>query len=160
MTFLSILADVYNTLAFMVSILVLISCSSKDFFLFLGSTIGITHIFIFQSYFSSLARCLQMSCFYSFFHFHSLVRSYMSQSAGAVEYTDYISVQGKVSSNERPRYDTKKYDGQVPVMLEHYGMLSTSTFPSVPCPHWPGVLAPDRLLCMGQKELHCAITLN
>ena len=44
-----------------------------------------------------------------------------TQSAGAVEYTDCIS-----------GYDIKQSDGEVPVMLELWGMQSTSSLPSLP----------------------------
>ena len=45
-----------------------------------------------------------------------------------------------------PEYDTKQSDGEVPVMLELWGMQSTSSLPSLPGPLWPGVAAPDRVL--------------
>ena len=67
--------------------------------------------------------------------------SHIAQSAGAVEYTD--------SPNECPGYDTKKSDGEVPAMLELWGMRSTPSLPSLPGPLWPGVVAPDRVLSMG-----------
>ena len=47
--------------------------------------------------------------------------SIIAQSATAVEYTDCISV-GVRTSNECPVYDTKQSDGEVPVMLELWGM--------------------------------------
>ena len=56
--------------------------------------------------------------------------------------------------NECPRYDTKKSDAVVPVMLELWGMRSTSSLPPLPCPLWPGVVGPDRVLSMGQIELN------
>ena len=46
----------------------------------------------------------------------------MSQSAGAVEYTDCISAKWLNSPNECPRYDTKQSDDEAPVMLELWGM--------------------------------------
>ena len=52
-------------------------------------------------------------------------------------------------SNECPGYDTKQSDGEVPAMLELWGMRSTSSLPSLPGPLWPGVVAPDRALSMG-----------
>ena len=52
-----------------------------------------------------------------------------------------------------PEYDTKQSDGKVPVMLELWGMLSTPPFPLLSDPLWPGVVAPDRLLSIGQIEL-------
>ena len=45
--------------------------------------------------------------------------------------------------NEYLRYDTKQSDGEVPLMLELWGMQSTPSLPSLPSPLWPGVVAPD-----------------
>ena len=52
-------------------------------------------------------------------------------------------------SNECPGYDTKQSHGDVPAMLELWGMWSTPSLPSLPGPLWPGVVAPDRALSMG-----------
>ena len=38
-------------------------------------------------------------------------------------------------------------------MLEVWGMQSTSSLPLLPGPLWPGEVAPDRVLSMGQTEL-------
>ena len=38
------------------------------------------------------------------------------------------------SPNECPGYDTKQFDGEVPVMLELWGMQSTPLLPSLPGP--------------------------
>ena len=46
-------------------------------------------------------------------------------------------------------YDTKQSDGEVPVMLELWGMGSTPSLPSLPGPLWPGIVAFDRALFMG-----------
>ena len=35
-------------------------------------------------------------------------------------------------------------DGDVPVMLQIWGMLNTPLLPSLPGPLWPGVVAPDK----------------
>ena len=43
-------------------------------------------------------------------------------------------------------YDTKQSDGEVPAMLELWGMRRTPSLPSLPGPLWPGVVAPDRVL--------------
>ena len=45
-------------------------------------------------------------------------------------------------------------------MLELWGMQSTSLLPLLPGPLWPGVMAPDRVLSMGQIELNCVLMLN
>ena len=50
-------------------------------------------------------------------------------------------------SNERPRYDTKQFDGEL------WGIQTTSSLPSLSGPLWPGVIASDRALSMGQIEL-------
>ena len=46
-------------------------------------------------------------------------------------------------------YDTKRSDGEVPSVLELWGMRSTPSLPLLPGPLWPGVLAPGRALSMG-----------
>ena len=70
-------------------------------------------------------------------------------SAGAVEYTDCFSAEGKAPPNECPGYDIKQSDGEVPAMQELWGMRSTPSLPSIPGPLWPGIVAPDRALSMG-----------
>ena len=62
--------------------------------------------------------------------------------------------------NGCPEYDTKQSHGEVPVMLELCGMWSTPSLPSLPGPLWSGVVAPDRVLSMGQIELKCVFMLN
>ena len=76
-----------------------------------------------------------------------------TQSAAAVEYTDCISAEGWNPHNECPGYDIKQFDGKVPVMLELWGMWSTSSLLLILVPFWPGVVAPDRVLSMGQIKL-------
>ena len=74
----------------------------------------------------------------------------IAQSAGAVEYTDCTAAEVKdPPPNEFPVYDTKQSDGEVPVMLELWGLRSTPSLPSLPGPLWVGVVAPDRALSMG-----------
>ena len=73
----------------------------------------------------------------------------MAQSVGAVEYTICISAEEQNSPNECPGYDTKQSDGEVPVMLELWGMPNSPSLPSFPGPLWPGVVALDRVLSMG-----------
>ena len=46
-----------------------------------------------------------------------------------------------------------KSDGEAPVMLELWGMWSTLSLSSLPGPLWLGVVAPGRVLSMGQIEL-------
>ena len=70
----------------------------------------------------------------------SVHKQLIAQSAGTVEYTD---------PNECPGYDTKQSDGEVPVVLELWGMRITPSLPSLPGPLWPGVVAPDSTLSMG-----------
>ena len=53
-----------------------------------------------------------------------------------------------------------KNDGEVPIMQEVWGMQSTSSLPLLPDPLWAGVVAPDRVLSMGQIELNCVLMLN
>ena len=46
--------------------------------------------------------------------------------------------------NECPVYDTKQSDGEVPVMLELWGMWCTPLLPLLPGPLWPSVVAPNK----------------
>ena len=63
-------------------------------------------------------------------------------------------------TNEFPKYDTKQSDGEAPVMLELWGMRSTSLLPSLPGPLWPAVVTPDRILSMSYIELNSILMLN
>ena len=87
----------------------------------------------------------------------------IAKSVGAVEYTDWISAEGKdahPTPNECSEYDTKQSDGEVPLMLEFWEMWSTPSLPSLPGPLWPEVVAPDRVPSMGPIELNCILMLN
>ena len=55
--------------------------------------------------------------------------------------------------NECPGYDIIQPDGEVPTVLEHWGMWSTLSLPLLTGPLWPGVVAPDRALSIGWIEL-------
>ena len=83
----------------------------------------------------------------------------IAHMARAVEYTDCASAEGQ-PHNESPEYDTKQSDGEVPVMLELWGMRSTRSLPLLPDPLWPRMVAPDRSLSMGWIELNCILMLN
>ena len=48
----------------------------------------------------------------------------------------------------------KKSEGEVPEMLDLWGMQSTPLLPSLPATLWPGVVAPNRRLSMGEIELN------
>ena len=41
-------------------------------------------------------------------------------------------------------YDDKQSDGEVPAVVELWGMRRTPSLPSVPGALWPGVVAPDK----------------
>ena len=45
-------------------------------------------------------------------------------------------------------------------MLELWGMQGTPLLPLLSGPHWPGVVAPYRVLYMAQIELNCLLMLN
>ena len=45
-------------------------------------------------------------------------------------------------------------------MLEVWGMQSTPSLPLLPGSLWPGVVASDRVLSMGQIKLNCVLMLN
>ena len=56
-------------------------------------------------------------------------------------------------TNKCFEYDIKQSDGEVPVMLELWGMWSTPSLALLPGPLWSGVVAPDRVLSVGQIKL-------
>ena len=74
---------------------------------------------------------------------------YISQLVGAVD-----------PPNECLGYGTKQSDSEVPVMLGLRKMQSTPSLPSLLGSHWSGVVAPDRVLSVGQMELKCVLMLN
>ena len=79
-----------------------------------------------------------------------MLSDWISQFAGAVEYTDCTSAEGwNPSPHECPGYDTKQSYGEVPMMLEFWGMWSTPSLPLLPGPLLPEMVAPDRALSMG-----------
>ena len=55
--------------------------------------------------------------------------------------------------HECTRYDIKGSDGEALVMLELWRMQSALSLLLFPSPLWPGVVAPERVLSMGQIEL-------
>ena len=63
--------------------------------------------------------------------------------------------------NECPGYDTKQSDGEVPAMLELWGMQSTLSLPSLPGPLRPGVVAPDKgpMYELNRTIYHASFTL-
>ena len=76
----------------------------------------------------------------------------LAQSAGSVEDTNCMSAEGLDSPNECPGYDIKPSDCDAPI-LELWEMQSAPSLPLLPGLLWPRMVAPDRVLCMGQIEL-------
>ena len=62
--------------------------------------------------------------------------------------------------NECPEYDTTQSDRELPIRLDLWGMLNIPSLPSVPGPLKPEVVAPGRVLSMGQIELNCVLMQN
>ena len=90
---------------------------------------------------------MNLVTFFSFLKI--LYKNEIAQSDGPVEYTDCFSAEGvRPPPNECPGYDTKQSDGEVPVMLELWGMLSTPSLPLLPSPFRPGVVTSDKTLSM------------
>ena len=63
-------------------------------------------------------------------------------------------------SNEGPGYDTKQSDGEVPVMLELWGMRSTPLLPSLPGLLRSGVVALDKGPIYGLNRTNGILMLN
>ena len=68
--------------------------------------------------------------------------------------------EGRLLPKECPVYDTKQSNDEVQVMLGPWGMRSIPSLPLLPGQLWPGMVAPDRSLSMGQIELNCILMLN
>ena len=81
---------------------------------------------------------------------NSLTKCRSAKSAGAAEYS--ISAEGH-STYKCPRYDTKQYDSESPVILELWEMQSIPSLPLLPGPLWPGLVAPDSVISISQIEL-------
>ena len=81
-------------------------------------------------------------------------REKFAWSAGTVEYTDCFSAETPPTLNKCSGYDTKQSVGEVPVVLELWGMWSAPLLPLLPGPLWPRVVAPDRVLSMGHHHHH------
>ena len=58
-------------------------------------------------------------------------------------------LRGKPPPKACPGYDTKQSDGEVPVMLRLWEMLSTPSLPLHTGPIGPGMITPDRTLSIG-----------
>ena len=69
-------------------------------------------------------------------------------------------LRSKTPPNECPGYDTKQSNGEAPVMIEFGGMQGTPLLSSLASRLWPGVVAPKRILSMGQIELNSVFMLN
>ena len=86
---------------------------------------------------------------------------WLTQSAGGCKIHRLVLCRGiRPSPIECPGYDVKQSDSEIPAMLELWGMRNTSSLPSLSCPLWPGVVASNRVLSMGQIELNCVLLLN
>ena len=75
---------------------------------------------------------------------HTNTQMHSAQSAGAVEYTDCNSAEGRDNPplHERPVYDIKQSESGTPV-LEIWEMRNTSSLPLLPGPLRCRVVAPD-----------------
>ena len=62
--------------------------------------------------------------------------------------------------NECPGYDTKQSDGEAQVMQTFWGMQSTPLLTLLPGHLWPGVVVPNMVLSMGEREVNCVLLLN
>ena len=80
-------------------------------------------------------------------------KSLLLQSARAAEYSDCIFSGVLHITYESSEYGTKQSDGETPVMIEHRRMWNKPSLPSFPGQQKTGVVAPHRVLPMGQIEL-------
>ena len=118
-------------------------------------------------YFQDLYSCLEFPKVIFFFPNFEFDHKWMAsidyiidQSAGAVEYTECTSEEDNTPhpTNDCRGYNIKQSDGEVPLILELWGMRSTASLTSLP--GTPAVLVPYRVLSMDQIELNCILMLN
>ena len=76
-----------------------------------------------------------------------------AHSVIAIEYINCNSADRYDFPNVCPGYNTKQSDWEALIVLELWEMWSTPLLPSLPAPLWPGEVALDRVLSMGQIEL-------
>ena len=98
--------------------------------------------FLSWSMYTFFVNCMYMyvCVWFTEYGYHWMI----AQSAEGVEYTTASLQRGKTPhthSNECPGYDSKQSDGEVPVMLELWGMWSTPSLASFPGPLQPKVVA-------------------
>ena len=65
-----------------------------------------------------------------------------------------------VRPTQRVSWIWHKSDGEIPVILDLWGMHSTPSVPSLPGPLCLGEVAPDRFLSIGQIELNNVLMLS
>ena len=76
----------------------------------------------------------------------------LAQSAGAAEYIDWIFAEGKTSASSVQDMTLNNL-----MVRFQYCWSFGECIPLLPGPLWPGVVAPDRVLSMGQIELNCML---
>ena len=54
----------------------------------------------------------------------------------------------------------KQTEGELPVMMELWGMQSTPSLPSLSGSLWSGVVSSDRVRCKVKIEVNCVLMLN
>ena len=69
-------------------------------------------------------------------------------------------VKTSAPNNKCPGYKTDQFDGETSVIFELLRMRTTLWLPSLQRPLWPGVVAADSVLSMGQIELNCVLMLK
>ena len=114
--------------------------------------------YLYFSYKPNCKNSVTMRCALDFNVFTSVFG--LPSRLGLLNTTTAPLQRGKTLPNACLGYHSKLSDGEVPVMLELWGMQSTLSLPLLPDPLWPRVGAPDRVISLGQIELNCVLMLN
>ena len=83
--------------------------------------------------------------------FMEVVQPYNSTDTATV-WKNSLFISSKIAQSTG--YDTKHSDGEVPVMLDLWGMRRIPSLPSPQGPLWPRVVAHDRVSSISQTELN------
>ena len=102
-----------------------------------------------------------MDCIY----FETVLNDFISKKVCPVGwsckiYTMHLCRGVRPPTKESPGYNTRQSDGEVPVILEFWGMRNTLLLPLLPGPFWPGVVAPDKDPIYGLNRTNCILMLN
>ena len=105
----------------------------------------------------SMIICLYVLCISFYLDLCISVHIYLSLLPSRIGLENNTPIASLLRSKTQPQRVIMKI---IYLMVELWGMWRTPSLPSLPGQLWPGVVAPERILYMGQIELNCVLSLN